>query len=227
MLVTEVIKQRRSIRSFKPEPVPDELMSEIMQLALRAPSGSNVQPWECIIVRGPKLEEIKQAYVEMIKQKQPPRFDFPLPMEYPEPYDSRRKDIVRSVVEDVLGIKREEKEKRAQFWLRGTKLWGAGTAIYICLDASLVKQDSNIIIWPIFDCGLLAENIMLLATSNGLGTAALAQAVAYPDILRKILEIPDSKLFVIGIAFGYPDWNDPINEFRSERVPMSEAVKWY
>jgi nitroreductase len=77
-----------------------------------------------------------------------------------------------------------------------------------------------------FDCGLLSQNIMLLAAAQGLGTAPLIQAAAYPDVLRKILEVPESKLILLGIAIGYPDWDDPINSFRSERAPMDEVVRW-
>jgi len=61
---------------------------------------------------------------------------------------------------------------------------------------------------------------MLLATKYGLGTVAQAQAVTYPEVLRKVLGIPDSKLIVLGIAIGYPDWDDPINQFQSEREPL-------
>jgi nitroreductase len=82
-------------------------------------------------------------------------------------------------------------------------------------------------IWPVFDCGLVAENIMLLATRYGLGTIAQIQAVVYPDVLRKVLGIPDSKVIVLGIAVGYPDWDDPVNQFRSEREPLDNVSTWY
>ena len=68
---------------------------------------------------------------------------------------------------------------------------------------------------------------MLLATKYGLGTIVQVQAVLYPDTLRKILEIPDSKLIVLGIAIGYPNWDDPVNQFQSERAPLEEIGKWY
>ena len=78
-----------------------------------------------------------------------------------------------------------------------------------------------------FDCGLVAENIMLLATNYGLGTIPQAQAVAQPDELRRILQLPDTKLFVVGIAIGYPDWDAPENTLRSDRAPLDEVGKWY
>jgi len=68
---------------------------------------------------------------------------------------------------------------------------------------------------------------MLLASRYGLGTIPQIQAVDYPDILRKVLGIPDSKLIVLGIAVGYPDRDDPINQFRSEREPLDKIARWY
>jgi nitroreductase len=223
MDVIETIKQRRSIRAFKPDPVPDGILREIMELALRAPSGSNVQPWECAVVQGGKLDEIKEAH--MAKAGELPNLDFYIPFQYSEPYDTRRKGILKGLM-GIRGIAREDKERRMQFQMEGMRLWGASAVIYICIESSLYRQGDKVNSWPMFDCGLLAQNIMLLATAHGLGTAPLIQAAAYPNVLRKILGIPESKLILLGIAIGYPDLDDPINHFCSERAPLDEVVKW-
>ena len=68
---------------------------------------------------------------------------------------------------------------------------------------------------------------MLLATHYGLGTIPQAQAVVYGDIVRKVLNIPQSKLLALGIAIGYPDWDNPINQSRTEREPLAEVASWY
>lgn len=224
MDIVEAIKQRKTIRAFKPDPVPREILKKIMELAVRAPSASNMQPWEFTIVQGKKLEEIKKAFDE--KSGEPAKFDFSVTSGQPsEPYLGRRKGVLVGV-QQTMGIAREDREKRMQLLLRGQRLWGANAAIYIYIESSLYKQGENFSIWPIFDCGLIAENIMLLATAYGLGTAPLAQAALYPDVLRSMLGIPDSKLIILGIAIGYPDLNDPINRFRSERAPLDEVVRW-
>jgi nitroreductase len=223
MDVAETIKQRRSIRAFKQDPVPSQILKEIMEQALRAPSGSNVQPWECFVVQGKKLDEIKQAYTA--KATEMPNFDFYVPFQYSEPYDTRRKGVLKGLM-GIRGIAREDKEKRMQFQLQGMRMWGAPAVIYICTESSLYRQGEKVNSWPMFDCGLLSQNIMLLAAAQGLGTAPLIQAAAYPDVLRKILGVPESKLFLLGIAIGYPDWDDPINSFRSERAPMDEVIRW-
>ena len=224
MEIVETINSRKSIRAFKPDPVPREILSEIMGIALRAPSWANTQPWEFAVVSGRKLEEIKQAYVEMVEES--PNRDIPGPREFPEPYDIRRRVLGRRVLE-LKGISREDKEKRRWWQLQGLRLFEAPCVIYICIESSFYLQGNDLNIWPIFDCGLVAENIMLLATKYGLGTIPQIQAVNFPIVLRKVLGIPDSKLIALGIAIGYPDWDDPVNELRSERETLGNISTWH
>ncbi len=105
--------------------------------------------------------------------------------------------------------------------------FGAPSVIYICIDRSFYFQGEGLNVWPIFDCGLVAENIMLIATKYGLGTIPQAAAVVYPDVLRKVLGIPDTKLIVLGISIGYPNWDDPINQWWTDREPLDKICKWY
>jgi nitroreductase len=224
MDIVEAIQQRKSIRAFKSDPVPKEILKEIMELALRAPSWGNTQPWEFAIVGGKKLEEIRQAFVEKAGEEHNP--EIPHPRKFPEPYDTRRRVLGRKVLE-LKGIRREDKEKRKWWLLQGLRLFEAPCVIYIYIDRSFYQQSDGLNIWPVFDCALVAENIMLLATNYGLGTIAQIQTVVYPDVLREALGIPDSKLIVLGISVGYPDWDDPVNQLRSEREPLDDVSTWY
>jgi nitroreductase len=226
MDIIEAIQHRKSIRAFKSDPVPQEILKEIMGLALRAPSYDNTQPWEFAIVTGKKLEEIRQAFVEKAAAATEDNPDIPRTREFPQPYDTRRRTLGRKVLE-LKGISREDREKRMQWLLQGLRLFEAPCVIYIYIDRSFYRQGDGLNIWPVFDCGLVAENIMLLATRYGLGTIAQIQAVLYPDVLRKVLGIPDSKLIVLGISVGYPDWDDPVNQLRSEREPLDNVSTWY
>ena len=224
MDIVEAIRHRKSIRAFKHAPVPQEILKKIMELALRAPSWANTQPWEFAIVGGKKLEEIRQAFIEKAEDK--PNPDLAPPREFPELYDARRRAVGMKLFE-IRGISREDKEKRRWWQLQGLRLFEASSAIYIYIDRSFYFQDDSLNVWPIFDCGLVAENIMLLATKYGLGTIPQIQAVFYPEVLRRVLGIPNSKLIVLGIAIGYPDWDDPVNQIRSERELLDKVAKWY
>jgi nitroreductase len=226
MDIVEAIHQRKSIRAFKSDPVPREILKEIMELALRAPSWGNTQSWEFAVVTGKKLEEIRQAFVEKAAAAAQDNPDIPRPREFPQPFDTRYRAVGRKVLE-LKGISREDKERRRWWILQGLRLFEAPCAIYIYTDRSFYQQGDGLNIWPVFDCGLVAENIMLLATKYGLGTIAQIQAVVYPDALRKALEIPDSKVIVLGISVGYPNWDDPVNQLRSEREPLENVSTWY
>jgi nitroreductase len=224
MDIAEAIDQRKSIRAFKSDPVSRDTLREIMELALRAPSWGNTQPWEFAVVTNRKLEEIKQAFVE--KADEEPNPDIRRPREFPQPHDTRYRALGRRILE-VKGIDRADKEERRRWNLQGLRLFGAPCVIYICIDRSLYWQGDTLNIWPLFDCGLVVENIMLLATRHGLGTVPQIQAVVYPDVVRRVLEMPDSKLIVLGIAVGYPDWDDPVNQLRSEREPLENVSVWH
>ena len=223
MDIIEAVHQRKSIRAFKPDPVPQKILREILEITLRAPSWANIQPWELAVVGGSKLEEIKQAFVDMAEERFDP--DLSISRAIPEPYNTRRRALGLEIFK-IKGISREDSEKRNWWQLQGLRLFEAPNVIYIYIDRSLYFPSDGLNVWPLFDCGLIAQNIMLLATHYGLGTIIQIQAVGYPSLLRKVLGIPDSKLIVLGIAIGYPNWDDPINQFRSEREPLDNIAKW-
>jgi len=217
----EAIKQRKSIRAFKSEAVPGHVLREILELALRAPSWANTQPWELAVVSGEKLQAIKEATIGQQGVKARP--DFPGPEEFPEPFKSRFTGLALGLSEAARG----ENNEGAPWYLQGPLLYGAPAVIYVYVERALCYQSSGFNVWPIFDCGLLCENIMLLALKYGLGTIAQAQAVHYPDVLREILDLPESKLVLLGIAIGYPDRDNPINHFSSERESLDDVTRWY
>jgi nitroreductase len=223
MDIVEVIQKRQSIRAFKPDPVPREVLSQIAGQALRAPSWANTQPWELAVVSGAKLEAIKEAFSTQDGVRAIP--DFPRPDSFPEAYKARFQNLAAKMNE--AATKGRRGKNAGEWYLQGPRLYGAPAAIYILIDRAFYEQAGSFNVWPVFDCGLVAQNIMLLATDHGLGTIAQAQAVHYPNILRQMLDIPDSKLVLVGIAIGYPDWDNPINQFRSDREAADSVVKWY
>ena len=135
MDVAEAINKRRSIRSFKPDPVPWDILKNIVSAALRSPSASNSQPWEFAIVSGAKLEEIKKAFID--NSSKLPALDISIPMKYPEPWASRRAAVMAGVL-DKLGVAREDKQKRMEWGLRGFNLWGAPSCIYVMIEHSSI-----------------------------------------------------------------------------------------
>jgi nitroreductase len=218
MDVVEAIRERKSVRAFKPDSVSQELLKQIVEQALRAPSWANTQPWEFVIVTGKQLEEIKKCFLE--RGEQEPQNEVARPYEFPEPYLSR----IQALAPKGWTPTKENMDFRR---IQNFKNYGAPAMIYLLVDRTMFYQSKGINVWSLYDCGSVVQNIMLLATHYGLGTVAQAQSVIYPDIIRKVVEIPKTKLIALGIAIGYPDWDNPVIQSRTQRESLSDVVKWY
>ena len=226
MDVIQAIKERKSIRAFKPDPVPLDLLKKIIEQALRAPSWANTQPWEFAVATGKKLKAIQDAFVKRgMGPMQTSQSEVARPAEFPEPYISRIKKMqVKESRGRTSQMTKEEMEAR---FAKNFSHYGATTCIYLLVGKNILFQEKGINVWAMYDSGSAVQNIMLLATNYGLGTIAQAMAVVYPDIIRKELGIPEDKLIALGIAIGYPDWKDPVNEDFRDREPLNKVAKFF
>lgn len=220
MDLIDAIESRRSIRAFRPDPVPKEVLSRILEVALRAPSTDNTQPWEFAVVTGPVLTDLKKALCEKMAHQTEftPDIPFPIPT-YKPPYLDRSKKQGKKVFE-ALGIARDDWPKRMEWYRYMARFMDAPVGIILYVERYLGA-------YAVLDCGLFLENLMLAAMNYGLGTCAQMAVVLHPEILRKALNIPESKLIVCGVAIGYPDENAAVNKFRSEREPLGTFASWY
>ena len=218
MDLVDAIKERKSIRAFKSAQVSKDLLKQIIEQALRAPSWANTQPWEFAIVTGKQLKEIQEGFLK--KGEEDPKPDVARPYEFPEPYLSR----VKALAPKGFTPTKEDMEARK---IRNFEHYGAPAVIYLLVGRPFYYQEEGINAWSLYDCGSVVQNIMLLATSHGLGTVAQAQAVVYPDVIRKVVDIPESKLIALGIAIGYPDWDDPVTQIYREREALDKICTWF
>jgi nitroreductase len=219
MEFTEALKSRRSIRAFKPDPVPLGTLKKIMAESLWAPSWANTQPWEFAVASGNPLKEITKGYIAKGEEKPYP--DIARPPEFPEPYISRIKALAPP---GPPPTKEQMDDRRVQNF----SFYGAPAVVFVLIDRSFFYQKDKINFWSLYDCGAVSQNIGLLAANYGLGTVQQAQAVVFPDILRKVLGISENKLFAIGIAIGYPDWNSPVMKGpRTTRESPDKVVQWH
>lgn len=218
MDVTQAVMARRSIRAFSKEPVPKEKLEKIMEAALRAPSWGNTQPWGFSIVGGGALDRIREECVEMTRQGVPPRPELTMPSSWSEAESSRYKALGRDLFE-VLGIKREDAERRKAYYLDVARLFGAPAAIYLHLAKGFNP-------YALMDAGIVLQTITLLAVGQGLGTCYLAMSVIYPEVVRRHAEIPQERVLVMGLGIGHPIPDHPANLFRSPRGAASEFMRW-
>ncbi len=218
MRIMEAIRTRKSIRAYKATPVPKETLKELLENCLRAPSWGDTQPWEFAILGGQVMEELKQRLVAKVASGTRGNPDIPYPS-FPEPYRDRSGANGKRLFE-VLGIDRENREQRAQWSQRMFRFFDAPNGIIFYMDKSLG-------LWSILDIGIFLQTVMLAALNYGLGTCPEAAVVAYPEELRKMLGIPESKQFICGMAIGYPDPDAPVNKLRSLREPLETFATWH
>jgi nitroreductase len=226
MDVIKAINERFAVRAFKSDPVPLDLLKKIVGPALRAPSWANTQPWEFAIATGKKLKVIQDGFVKRGGQgMQNTPSEVARPYEFPEPYISRIKSLQ---AKELRGRAREmTKEDFEARFADNARHYGAPVCIYLLVGKNFLYQEKGVNVWAMYDCGSAVQNIMLLATHYGLGTIAQAMAVVYPDIIRKVLKIPEDKLIALGIAIGYPDRDNPVNKEHRDREPLDKVAKFY
>ena len=220
MDVIEGIKSRKSIRAYKTEPVPREMLEKALEVARWAASADNSQPWEVAIISSKPLAELKQILAEKIGVMEEFKSDIPFPFpNYPPLYTNRGRENGKRLFE-CMGIPRGDLEKRLQWTKQMMRFFDAPVALILYVDRALGD-------YAILDAGMFLQSFMLFCTKCGLGTCVEMGVVFYPEVLRKMLNISESKLILCGLAIGYPDENAPINKFRSMREPVESFATWH
>lgn len=142
-----------------------------------------------------------------------------MPIEFHGKYKDRYMQLGRDLL-TFMGIERGDKVARMRHYLNMYKLFGAPAVIYLVIDGSLNVP------YACLDVGSIGTTLCYAAMTEGLGTIYLAAAMHFPDIVKRVLEIPEGKKIVIGIAVGYPHPSAPASLFRSDRVPMDEILRF-
>jgi len=215
MELLKAIKERKSIRAFKPDIIPKETVEEILTLAANAPSAINLQPWELYVVMGDEKARLSRRLLKAYREKKiscSPGNVKPLAEQF-----SKRGVASFELMNPYL-------EKIGQdfnvFINEGScNFYGAPVAIILCLDNAFSKA-------RLVDIGIILGYITLIAYDFGLGTCPIGLISAYEDDIKELLDIPENKDVVIGIAIGYPDWTNPINEFKTPRDSIDSFVRW-
>ncbi|MFW6093443.1 MAG: nitroreductase [Pseudomonadota bacterium] len=218
MRYDEVVRGRRSIRGYKPDPVPKAVIREVLELAMRAPSSLNTQPWNFYVVTGETLDRIRDGNTERNLAGVPPSRESRSHGEYTGVHRRRQKEIAAQLFE-AMEIPWEDKERRKDWVLRGFRQFDAPVSIVVTYDRSIQGGD----IGP-FDCGAVTNALVNAAWSRGLGCVVNSQGIMQSPVVREHAQIPDDQVIMICVAMGYPDDDFPANAVVSQRKSVDEAV---
>jgi len=210
-----VMKERKSIRAFRPDPVPKETVEEVLRLSILAPSAINLQPWEFHVVTGEEKERLSRRLIKAYREKQiscGPSTVKPLPKTF------GKRGF--KTLQDMNPFFEEMKVRSDLFINEGScNFYGAPAAILIFQDDSFSKAN-------LVDIGVLLGYLLLAAHSFGLGTCPIGLITAYQDEIKELLNVPENKNLVLGVALGHPENQTPINRFKSGREPLEKMVRW-
>jgi len=219
MKLDQAMLERRSIRGFKPDPVPRALLEEIIALANRAPSSMNTQPWHLHVLTGEPLEKVRQGNSTRMLQGVPPQREINDHGNYDGVHRARQIEIAVQLFE-AMGIERNDKERRQDWVMRGFRQFDAPVSIVICFDRSL--EDHGTIAH--FDLGAVTYGLVLAAWSRGLGAVINGQGIMQSPVVREHAQIPDDQVILTCVALGWPDEDFSANAVKSHRRSVENTA---
>jgi nitroreductase len=210
----QAINDRRSIRMFLPDKqVPRELVDQALELAIRAPSNSNVQPWHLRLVSGAARDRLVAALLDEARSK-PPRVP-----ELSELFAHLRRELGATVY-GSMGIARDDVEGRRIAVLRNWEFFRAPLAGIVCMHRDLHHVDT-------LGVGMFLQTFLLALTARGVGTCVQVSIAGYPEIVREQLNISQEYAILCGMAIGYPDPTFPANNLRTDRNAIEHNVVFH
>jgi nitroreductase len=209
----DVITQRRSTRMFlRDKPVPRHLVDEALDLAIHAPSNSNVQPWQVVFASGPARDRLVEALLEEAQSKPPVVPQLP-------PGFAHLRTELGGLVYGSMGIARHDAEARRIAVLRNWEFFRAPLAGVVCMHRDLDFVDA-------MGVGMFVQTLLLALTARGLGTCVQVSIAGYPETVREQLGISDEMRVLCGLAVGYPDPEFPGNKLRVPRNPVEDNMRF-
>ncbi|MBI1260915.1 MAG: nitroreductase [Rhizobiales bacterium] len=220
MLFDDVLLARKSVRVFKPDPVPLALITEILEIAIRSPSGTNIQPWKVHVVTGETRDRlVAEVLAHRETGPEDNHAEFPRSAKRKEPYITRMRTLGKQMY-GILGIPKGDQAANWRQWGRNYEFFDAPVGLIFTLDKDLDSMS-------FLDVGIFMQSIMLAAKSRGLDTCAQGAWNNFHTVTRRILNVPDDQYIIVGMSMGYADPDHPVNDMISEREPLSEIATFH
>jgi nitroreductase len=219
--VDDAILSRRSVRAFLPTPVDRVTVEKLLQIASRAASGSNIQPWRVHVFAGEVREKLTKAILDAVARDgfEPYQREWNYyPVNWREPYLARRRKIGWDMY-SLLGVAKGDFEGTQQARLRNYEFFGAPVGMIFTLD-----EDLEIGSW--LDLGIYLGSLMVAARGHGLHTCPQAAFADFHKIIRPILNIPEKEIIICGMALGHIDPDAPVNWLETMRAPLADFASF-
>lgn len=214
--VDGVLRSRRSVRAYTAQPVPRELVLEVLQAASTAPSNSNTQPWRVYAVAGERKKALGEALVAAFQEGSlPPSAHFPEPL--PQEFGRRQADFAQRYY-DCLGIARDDGAARTRQTLRNFSFFGAPVGLIFTIDARLTRHS-----W--LDLGLFVQNVMIAAKARGLDTCPQVSFARFHPVLAGHLDMNPDEVTACGMSMGFGDAHASVNCMDMPRRSVQEFVR--
>jgi nitroreductase len=219
-LFQDVVRARHSVRSFRPDPVPEAVLRSVLEDAQRSPSNCNTQPWQVHIVSGAKRDALSKALLAADDaERMTPDFSFSL-SDFHGVYKERSRSQGAAYYQ-AIGVAREATEDRRTAARYNLEFFGAP---HVALLFMPVFGDS---VRAAGDVGMYAQTLLLSLTAHGLGGIPQTMLGFYADTVREELGIDPSLKMLFGISLGYPDETSPANGYRIDKVSIDESVAFH
>ena len=218
-ILDALMRERRSVRGFRPDPIPDPLLRRVLETAQQAPSNCNAQPWVVHIVSGNAAESLRTALHDHAKTGADEEPDFALTENYPGEYRTRRIEAAVALFA-ATGVERHDTEAREASFLRNFRFFDAPHAAFIFLPDWCGMREAA-------DCGMYAQSLMLALTANGLASCAQGALGWYAPLVREHLGVAPGMRLLFGLAFGYEDADHPANATRTDRASIEDAITFH
>jgi nitroreductase len=212
----DAIRERRSVRGFLPDPVPQELMVKVFELAQWAPSGTNIQPWQVYVASGALRDSMRDEFIRRAQSREQSKPDHADKGKLGDPWRGRRRDCAKALY-TAMDIDWDDKEGRGRAAFRNFELFDAPHVAFLCMDEVFGKNSAA-------DVGMYAQTLMLSLTAHGLASCAQGTMGHYPDLIRETFSLDPSVKILFGISFGYEDTTVPANNARTTRASLSKSV---
>lgn len=210
-----LLEARWSCREFLPQAVDDDTIAEMFEIGQRTASWCNTQPWHVYVASGSATKRLASLLTDSARAGGQ-NSDFPPPAEYRGVYQERRR-AAGFALYDSLSIEKSDYDGRAEQMLRNFSFFGAPHVAVIATD-----RDQGV--YGAVDCGGYVANLLNAASSLGVATIPQAAIAMQSDQVREFFDIPEDQLVVCAMSFGYADLEHPVNQFRTERADVAQAV---